>query len=164
MLQVPSSASIYTMTDVEQQWQTQFGAEMQRRRRDRPRGDRRPEVLAASVGRSRAWWINLERGYESRRGVRVSAKPLPDAVARVATALGWDTAEALTLAGFDPADYPQYITGAVDFPELATLPDRLLAHFSDNELLAEVRWRMSHAAPSRDVVRSSAERKAALRA
>ena len=111
----------------EQRFETPFGAEMRRRRRLRRRGYSSPEYLAERVGRSRSWWLNLERGWETVGGAKRPVTPSPDNVALVARALGWDVLDAFACAGLNPADYPELV-----------VPARSTARLTDEDLLNEM--------------------------
>jgi hypothetical protein len=89
--------------------QTPFGIEMERRRRQAGLSQAKA-ALVCGVGRSR--WGQVEQGYESlgkdTGGVEhfKEAPPSRTFVISVAKGLGWDRAEALQLAGYDPEPEP----------------------------------------------------------
>jgi len=62
-------------------------------------------AAAARSGRgiSAQRWRSIERGYEVRGGIHITANPTRDTVAAIARVLGWDLGEALGLAGLGPA-------------------------------------------------------------
>lgn len=63
---------------------------------------------AKRAGLAPSTWGQIENGYYSQGGVRNAPKPKPETVRRIAGALEWDLAEALTAAGidFDPDMLP----------------------------------------------------------
>ncbi len=62
----------------------------------------RKREAAKRAGISEARWRQLERGFESVRGIEVDVRTTPETVARVASAVGLDINEMLELAGFNP--------------------------------------------------------------
>lgn len=68
--------------------------------------------LSANAAGKRAgitgqWWRLIEQGHELRGGREIPVKPSRKTVIAMASALEWNAAEALALAGFDPAIDPE---------------------------------------------------------
>ncbi|WP_280245135.1 MULTISPECIES: helix-turn-helix domain-containing protein [Nocardia] len=76
-----------------------FGQRLQQAREAAPM---RKREAAKRAGISEARWRQLERGFESVRGIEVDVRTTPETVARVASAVGLDINEMLELAGFNP--------------------------------------------------------------
>lgn len=62
---------------------------------------------AERTGFSKSRWAQVERGWETRRGVRVPAEPGPDFVLAVAQAFDQDPDDLLRVAGYDPETVPR---------------------------------------------------------
>ena len=97
-------------------------------RRTAPPGASKPAV---SAGR----WKQLETGWQKNKGVLIPIGTTSTTVAAAARAVGWDLNEALTVAGFDPAQAALSVTNG-------SASGALLFRVSDDDLLAEVRRRM----------------------
>jgi transcriptional regulator with XRE-family HTH domain len=59
------------------------------------------------TGVSKSRWAQVERGWETRRGMRVPAEPGPDFVLAVADAFDQDADDLLRVAGYDPEMVPR---------------------------------------------------------
>lgn len=84
---------------------------------------------AVSAGR----WKQLETGWQKNKGVLIPIGTTPATVAAVARVVDWDIADALQLAGFSADEAPRAPTEAP------------ITHYTDDELLAEIRRRMKGA-------------------
>lgn len=92
-------------------------------RRTTPPGSTKPAV---SAGR----WKQLETGWQKNKGALIPIGTTAATVAAAARAVRWDVNEALATAGFRSEDVP-------------TQPaEPVIARYSDDELLAEIRRRM----------------------
>lgn len=106
-------------------------------RRTTPTAGDKPAV---SAGR----WAQLETGWQKNKGALIPIGTTAATVAAAARAVGWDVAEALGVAGFDPA---------TDIP---AVPVDGIGRFSDDELIAEIRRRMKGAHHDMEAAQESA--------
>lgn len=77
-------------------------------------------------------WYQLESGWQKNKDTLIPIGTTAATTAAAARAVGWDVNEALRLAGFSPQEIPVN----------AAPPERPLAQYPDEELLAEIRQRM----------------------
>lgn len=91
--------SFATLVGVTTDHYTHWRAEITHRREHRGYS---AAQAASHAGISSQRWRNLERGYENKAGTTITANPSRLTVVKMARAVGWDPAEALAEAGFDP--------------------------------------------------------------
>lgn len=101
-----------------------------------PRGKTKPIV---SAGR----WKQLETGWQKNKGALIPIGTTARTVAAAARAVDWDIGEAFRIAGFRS-------TGVV-LPPMADANGGI-GHYTDDELLGEVRRRMSRPPPASGLV------------
>ena len=111
-----------------------FGVELKRRRLHH--GFSVKKAARLTGGRvSDARWTHLEAGFQRVGGHRIVTRPTPRTVIAMAQVLGWPVADALAMAGFDPAE-----CGAEEMDREHPI---LLSALSDAELIAELCRRLA---------------------
>lgn len=100
--------------------------------RERKRLSQRAAARAAGISEGR--WRQLEVGYQKNKGVLIAIGTSPTTVRAVAKAVDLDADDALRLAGFTPADFPEEKNEPPTRTDLKTVPI--------DDLLAEIRRRV----------------------